>query len=196
MPDGKTVVYDCGRLGDPSVGRRIIAPALWARGVSRIDTVVDKKLDGHAAGKALKGRAAVSNCEIIYHKFQKSFGSSEFKALKLKGAHVQRVLWASTGTKDPQYSDIKYITELIAPDTVNTVPDKTLEAVLDHGIAKAALPGDVAAAQKTIEQLRLLGIDVGMVCNDLLDDGLAAFEKSFEELTASIEAKQKYLVVK
>ena len=83
----------------------------------------------------------MQNCEIIYHKFQNSFGGNEFKALKQKGANVQRVLWASTGTKDPQYSDIKYITELIAADTVNTVPDKTLEAVLDHGVAKVAMPG-------------------------------------------------------
>ena len=76
------------------------------------------------------------------------------------------------------------------------MPDKTLEAVLDHGVAKAAMPGDVADAQKTIEQLRLLGIDVGMVCNQLLDDGLAAFEKSFEELMACIEEKQARLCVK
>ena len=161
--------------------------------VSRIDTSIDKKLDEKSA---LRGRAAVQNCEIIYHKFQNSFGGDEFKALKLKGANVQRVLWASTGTKDPQYSDIKYITELMAADTVNTVPDKTLEALLDHGLAKVGLPGDVAGAQKTIEQLRLLGIDVGMVCNQLLDDGLAAFEKSFEELTASIEEKQTRLCPK
>ena len=160
--------------------------------VSRVDTSIDKKLDDRAA--LLKGRAAVSNCEIIYHKFEQSFGGSEFKELKLKGANVQRVLWASTGTKDPSYSDIKYITELIAASTVNTVPDKTLEAVLDHGVAKLAMPGDVAGAQKTIEQLRLLGIDIGMVCNQLLDEGLAAFEKSFEELTASIEEKKKRLL--
>jgi transaldolase/transaldolase/glucose-6-phosphate isomerase len=161
--------------------------------VSRIDTSIDKKLDEKSA---LRGRAAVQNCEIIYHKFQNSFSGGEFKALKLKGANTQRVLWASTGTKDPQYSDIKYVTELMAADTVNTVPDKTLEAVLDHGVAKVGLPGDVAGAQKTIEQLRLLGIDVGMVCNQLLDDGLAAFKKSFEELTASIEEKQTRLCAK
>ena len=125
-----------------------------------------------------------------------SFSGGEFKALKLKGANVQRVLWASTGTKDPQYSDIKYITELIAPGTVNTVPDKTLEAVLDHGVAKQMMPGDVAAAQRIVEELRLKGIDVGLVCNQLLDDGLAAFEKSFEELTASIEEKSRRLLVK
>jgi transaldolase len=162
--------------------------------VSRIDASVDKKLAEKPALASLKGKAAVQNCEIIYHKFRLNFGSNEFKALKL--ANVQRVLWASTGTKDPQYSDIKYITELIAADTVNTVPDKTLEAVLDHGIAKLAMPGNVAAAQQTIEQLRLAGIDIGIVCNQLLDDGLASFEKSFEELTACIEEKSRRLLVK
>ena len=161
--------------------------------VSRVDTVIDKKLEEKSF---LRGKAAVSNCEIIYYKFQKNFTSTEFKALKQQGANVQRVLWASTGTKDPQYSDIKYITELMAADTVNTVPDKTLEAVLDHGVTKAAMPGNVAEAQKTIEELRLLGIDVGMVCNQLLDDGLAAFEKSFEELTACIEEKRARLLLK
>jgi len=161
--------------------------------VSRIDTSVDKKLEEKSP---LRGKAAVQNCEIVYHKFQNSFSSNEFKALKQKGANVQRVLWASTGTKDPQYSDIKYITELIAADTVNTVPDKTLEAVLDHGVAKAAMPGSVAGAQQTIEDLRKQGIDIGMVCNQLLEEGLASFEKSFEELTTSIEEKTRRLSVK
>jgi transaldolase len=164
--------------------------------VSRVDTNIDKKLEGQAAASKLMGKAAVQNCEIVYHKFQKSFEGAQFKALKLKGANVQRVLWASTGTKDPQYSDIKYITELIAADTVNTVPDKTLEAVIDHGVAKVAMPGQVAGAQKTIEELRVLGIDVGMVCNQLLVDGLTAFERSFEELLTSIEEKSKRLCSK
>jgi transaldolase len=161
--------------------------------VSRIDTSIDKKLEENSA---LRGKAAVKNCEIIYHKFQNSFGGSEFQALKQKGANTQRVLWASTGTKDQHYSDIKYITELMAAGTVNTVPDKTLESLLDHGIVKAAMPSDVAGAQKIIEQLRLLGIDVGMVCLQLLDDGLAAFEKSFEELTTSIKEKSLRLCSK
>jgi len=167
--------------------------------VSRIDTAIDKMLTSSTPEVevvSLRGKAAIANCEIIYHKFQKSFSGEEFKALKAKGAHLQRVLWASTGTKDAQYSDIKYISGLIAPDTVNTVPDKTLEAVLDHGLAKLAMPGNVPGAQKTVEQLRLLGIDVGMVCNQLLNEGLAAFEKSFEELTTSIEEKKARLCVK
>ncbi|MDE2222600.1 MAG: transaldolase [Candidatus Omnitrophica bacterium] len=160
--------------------------------VSRVDTSIDKKLDAQNE-IGLRGKAAVANAAIIYHKFQKNFNSDEFKALKAQGAHLQRVLWASTGTKDPQYSDLKYVTELIASDTVNTVPDKTLEAVLDHGVSKPALPGDPAAAQQIFEGLRLKGIDVGMVCNQLLDEGLAAFERSFEELTACLEEKQAKL---
>lgn len=174
--------------------------------VSRLDTSVDKKLDEKAASaadekatsalRALRGKTAVCNCEIIYHKFRKSFDAAEFKALKHQGANAQRVLWASTGTKDPQYNDTKYVTELMAADTVNTVPDKTLEAVLDHGASGKAMPGDVALAQRTIEQLRLLGIDVGMVCHQLLEDGLAAFEKSFEELMACIDEKRARLLVK
>ena len=163
--------------------------------VSRVDTVVDKFLDDKGQ-TALRGKAAVSNCEIVYHKFEMSFAGEEFKKLQAKGANVQRVLWASTGTKDPKYSDIKYVTELIASSTVNTVPDKTLEAVIDHGVAKIAIPGNVAGAQKTIEELRALGIDVGIVCNKLLEDGLVSFEKSFEELTASIEEKSKRLCAK
>jgi transaldolase len=161
--------------------------------VSRIDTNIDKKLGPQSP---LKGKAAVANSEIIYHKFQASFAAAEFQALKAKGANAQRVLWASTGTKDPLYSDIKYVTELVSADTVNTMPDKTLDAVLDHGVAKIAIPGNVADAQKDIEELRKSGIDIGMVCNQLLDEGLASFTKSFEELTTSIEEKSKRLCAK
>ncbi len=159
--------------------------------VSRLDTAVDKVVSG-----SLRGKAARSNCEIIYHKFQNAFAGSEFNALQAKGAHVQRVLWASTGTKDPVYSDTKYIEELIAKDTVNTVPDKTLEAYLDHGKVQLALPKDVAQAQLRIEELREAGVDPNVVCLKLLEDGLAAFEKSFEDLLASIEEKSKRLCAK
>jgi transaldolase len=169
--------------------------------VSRVDASVDKWIDSNrdeqlAQLASLRGVAAVANCEVIYHKFQNSFSSPEFKALESKGAFLQRVLWASTGTKDPKYSDTKYITELIGPNTVNTLPDKTLEAYLDHGVAKTALPNDVARAQRYIEQLRLLGMDINVVCLNLLQEGLIAFEKSFEELTASIEEKSKRLCSK
>lgn len=163
--------------------------------VSRLDTAVDKWLDEHNDSH-LRGQAAVANAQIIYHKFQQICLSKEFKNLQARGANLQRVLWASTGTKDPQYSDIKYVTELIAADTVNTVPDKTLMAFLDHGKLKTSLPGDIPKAQTTITHLRDLGIDVGIVCNKLLEEGLNAFEKSFEELMATIEERSKKLCAK
>jgi len=163
--------------------------------VSRIDTNIDKWLDEHNLSN-LRGQAAVANSQIIYHKFQQIFASQDFKEFESKGAHKQRVLWASTGTKDPKYSDIKYVSELIAHDTVNTLPDKTLLAVLDHGLAQLALPGNVSAAQNIISTLREKGIDVGVVCNQLLEDGLLVFEKSFEELMASIDEKSKNLCSK
>jgi transaldolase len=163
--------------------------------VSRIDTAIDKWLDEHNLGQ-LRGQAAVANSEVIYHKFEQICSSQEFKTLQAKGANIQRVLWASTGTKDSKYSDIKYVTELIGANTVNTLPDKTLMAVLDHGVAKIALPGNVAHAQNTIATLREKDVDVGIVCNKLLEEGLLAFERSFEELTASIEEKSKKLCAK
>jgi transaldolase len=138
----------------------------------------------------------VANCEVIFHKYNHLFAGAEFKALQAAGAQPQRVLWASTGTKNPKYRDIKYVTELIAQPTVNTLPDKTLEAFLDHGVSKIAMPGDVAAAQKVIQELRMYGIDVGVVCLKLLEDGLLAFDQSFDDLTRSIEEKAKRLTVR
>ncbi len=174
--------------------------------ISRIDSAVDKMLDDAQAASSdqavksrlenYKGRAAVANSEIIFHKFQQVFSGAEFNALQANGAHPQRVLWASTGTKNPKYSDVKYVTELIAKPTVNTLPDKTLEAFLDHGTIKLAMPGDVAGAQKLIQDLRGQGIDVGVVCLKLLEEGLVAFDQSFDELTVSIEQKSKRLTVR
>lgn len=174
--------------------------------ISRIDAAVDKMIDEKAAAvtdgglkaklESLKGRAAVANSEIIFHKYNQIFSSPEFKTLEASGAQTQRVLWASTGTKNPKYSDVKYVTELIAKPTVNTLPDKTLEAFLDHGVVKMAMPGDVAAAQKIVQDLRAQGIDVGVVCLKLLDEGLVAFDQSFDELTSSIEEKAKRLTVR
>lgn len=158
--------------------------------VSRIDTAIDKTLPENSP---LRGKAAVANSEIVYHKFQNSLASPEFKALQAKGANIQRVLWGSTGTKEPKYSDIKYVTELIGPHTVNTMPDKTLMAFMDHGVIKSVLPGDAAQAQRVIEQLREQKIDINIVCLKLLQEGVESFEKAFEDLMASIEEKSKRL---
>lgn len=159
--------------------------------VSRVDTAIDKMLDGMGTEKAgsLKGKAAVSNSKLIFKKYQEIFSGSDFQELKDKGARVQRVLWGSTGTKDPSYSDIKYVTELIGNPTVNTVPRKTYDAFLDHGIVKESLSHDVKSAEEAIAALSESGISVDAVCEKLLADGVVSFEKSFDSLLSTIEKK-------
>ena len=162
--------------------------------VSRIDTAVDKLLDEKKASPSLKGKAAVANSQLIFEKFQGLFAGDTFKALAKNFAQPQRVLWASTGTKNPAYSDIKYVTDLISKPTVNTLPANTLSAVLDHGVVQEALTGDAEEARKIFNDLKTLGIDIDQVCANLLTDGVAAFEKSFDELLHSIETKSKSLL--
>lgn len=171
--------------------------------VSRVDTAVDKLIDDDAGRiqddgdkatlASLKGKAAVANSRLVYEKFKELFSGEEFRELFDKGANEQRVLWASTGTKNPDYSDIKYVTELISKPTVNTLPEKTLNAFLDHGDIKEALSDDVAQAQQIIEDLRRFDIDVDAVCADLLEAGVKAFVDAFESLFDSIEKKAEQL---
>jgi len=174
--------------------------------VSRIDNTIDALLEEKESKEqeeniknelcSLKGKAAVANSRLIYKEYQGILASEEFKALWEKGANVQRVLWGSTGTKNPAYSDIKYITELIGKNTVNTVPDATLDAFLDHGEAKEILAADAGDAQVIIENLRKFDIDINTVCAKLLADGVVSFEKSFDSLLNSIETKSKNLCTK
>ena len=171
--------------------------------VSRIDTVCDKLLDekasreGDAQGKkaktALKGKAAVANSAVIYGKFLEIFSSDEFKKLKEKGANIQRPLWGSTSAKNPAYSDIKYVTELIAKNTVNTMPRDTLRAFLGRGAVREALSQDINESVGTIQALGNMGIDINAVCAKLLEDGLGAFVKSFDSLLGTIEKRSKEL---
>jgi len=167
--------------------------------VSRVDTAVDKMLD-HAIKaatdpaevdefQALKGKAAVANAHLIYKKSLEIFSSEEFERLHGHGAHVQRVLWGSTGTKNPDYSDIKYVTELIAKNTVNTLPENTIEAFLDHGVVEEALTDDAEASERVVARLGHFGMDIDRVCAKLLEDGAAAFTASFESLLKTLEAK-------
>ncbi|MFA5060339.1 MAG: transaldolase [Candidatus Omnitrophota bacterium] len=174
--------------------------------ISRIDTTVDKLLEQRSADEsdlklknkilALRGQAAVANSRLIFQQFEQIFSEKSFGALSKKHAKPQRVLWASTGTKNPQYSDIKYVTELIAKPTVNTLPEKTLQAFLDHGVVKEAFVESAKESQKIITALNKNGININYVCSQLLSEGIAAFEKSFNELLASIEAKARSLCVK
>ncbi len=159
--------------------------------VSRIDTLVDKMIDekGDQGLQQFRGKAAVANAKLQYQDYLKIFKNKKWQALSEKGARSQRVLWASTGTKDKAYSDIKYVEELVAKDTVNTLPNNTWEAVLDHGAAREAILTGLDEAKQVIAGLRQGGIDIDDVCAKLLADGVAAFEKSFDELLAAIEEK-------
>jgi len=165
--------------------------------ISRIDSVVDKRLDElQSKGEdvaSLKGKAAVANTQIIFKKYLELFSSQGFQSLHVEGAKIQRALWGSTSTKNPEYSDVKYVAELIGKDTVNTIPDNTLKAFLDHGKVKESLTSDADQAQQVIENLDKLGIDINQVCNKLLQDGVVAFEEAFESLLKSIEEKAKSL---
>lgn len=167
--------------------------------VSRIDTAVDNILDGLSKKEkdpsmknqleALKGKAAAANTALIYHKSREIFSGDEFRPLKIKGANIQRSLWASTGTKNPAYSDIKYIEELMAKDTVNTVPENTLEAFLVKGKVRETLGCDVGPARDVLARLKGLGIDTDAICRELLKDGIVIFKNSFDSLLRSIEGK-------
>jgi len=167
--------------------------------VSRIDTAVDgiledlsgKEKDSVLRNKleALKGKAAAANTALIYQSSREIFSKGEFRLLRKAGANIQRPLWASTGTKNPAYSNIKYIEELMAKDTVNTVPENTLEAFLAKGKVKEALNDDTGEAKAILAQLNKFGINVDTICQKLLKDGIALFENSFDSLLKSVENK-------
>lgn len=153
--------------------------------VSRVDTEIDKRLEqiGSDAALALRGKAGVANSRLAYAAYEEVFGGERFAALKSAGARVQRVLWASTGVKNPDYSDTLYVTELVAPHTVNTLPEKTLEAVADHGkISGDTITGTATASQEIFDQLSAIGVDLVDVFKVLEDEGVDKFEKSWQEL--------------
>ena len=169
--------------------------------VSRVDTLIDKLLDEKIAAASgsekerlagLKGKAGLANCKVVYQDFRDVFGQEPFLSLKKKGARVQRPLWASTGTKNPAYSDLLYVENLVGPDTVNTMPEKTLMALLDHGKSPAgdSILAGVDEARRTLDALRVAGIDVEAVGEQLQKDGVVLFEKSYDELIGTIEARR------
>jgi len=158
--------------------------------VSRIDTAIDKILDEKIKeATSLKGKAAVANCKLIYGKYLEIFSSEEFKELQKKGVNTQRVLWASTSTKNPNYSDIKYVTELIGKNTINTLPDSTFEAFLDHGSVNEAITHEVVSAEETIKKLKSYEIDTDKILRGLLKKGVIAFQDSFDSLLGTLDKK-------
>ena len=166
--------------------------------VSRVDTNVDKQLqaiidaDGPQAeeARALLGRAAVANAKLAYADFKLVFTSERFERLQRMGARVQRPLWASTGTKNPAYSDVVYVDELVGPDTVNTVPPQTLAAILDHGATRLSLEEGVGEAQMVIARLAALGISLSEVTAQLEREGVKSFADAFTALLTAVEEKR------
>lgn len=160
--------------------------------VSRIDTTIDKQIDeeGKDEAKALRGKVAIANAKAAYAWYQDFVKSDRWRALADKGAQPQRLLWASTGVKDPAYADTYYVDALIGPDTVNTVPPKTLDAFRESGTADATLERDPEGAKRVLAEADRLGLDLNGVTGRLVQEGVASFVKSFDELLAAIAKKQ------
>ena len=166
--------------------------------VSRVDTEIDKRLDALIAKatpaekerlKMLKGRAAIANAKLAYRLFRQKFAGPRWEVLAKQGARVQRPLWASTSTKNPEYRDVMYVEELIGPDTVDTMPPATIEAFRDHGVVEKTVDRKVAAAEGLLKEIEAVGISMKDVTEKLLVEGIASFQKSFDELIAGLEAK-------
>ena len=165
--------------------------------ISRIDTLVDSMIDGRLKAstdpqqqsllKSLKGKVAIANGKLTYQRYQKLFSGSRWEALASKGAQTQRVLWASTSTKNPEYRDVMYVEELIGPDTVDTVPPATVDAFRDHGKLRNSLTENVPAAQKVMDDLAKAGISMKEVTDKLTTDGVKLFADAFNKLLAAVE---------
>ncbi len=159
--------------------------------ISRVDVEVDKRLEtlGTDDALALRGKAAVAQGQLAYKLFLEQFSGDRWAKLAARGARVQRPLWASTGAKNPEYSDVLYVDELIGPDTVNTLPDATLDAFVDHGTVARTVDADLDGAEAIWAQLAAVGIDMDDVAAQLEREGVASFAKAFDELIAALEEK-------
>ncbi len=178
------------RLADGHSIARIASVASFF--VSRVDVSADKALLAHTsdAAKALTGKIAIANAKVAYGHFVNLFGSEQFAPLKAAGARPQRLLWASTGVKNPDYSDVLYVEELIGPDTVNTLPPKTMAAFKDHGVAESRLTQHLAQAHKDISQLADLGISLNDLTDELEKDGITSFVDAFARLLSVLSDKR------
>ena len=165
--------------------------------VSRVDTMVDRALEslGTAQALSLLGKSAVANSKMVYNRFLQIFHGEGFAALRQRGGRVQRPLWASTGTKNPKYSDVLYVENLIGPETVNTLPPETLKAFKDHGkIIEDAVRDNLDDAAAVLGRLKAIGIDLNATAEKLQVDGVAAFAASFDQLMAALEKKRKSMI--
>jgi transaldolase len=168
--------------------------------VSRVDTMIDDRLNTLIAAaksdlekrrlETLRGKAGVANAKIAYEKYQELFSGPRWEALAAKGARVQRCLWASTSTKNPEYRDVIYVEELIGPDTINTMPQNTLDAFREHGVVAQTLTEGVAEAHAHVHELAAVGIDLREVTDELQVQGVKLFADAFTKARATVEAKR------
>jgi len=175
--------------GDPS---KVASVASFF--VSRVDTEADRRLDEIGGHDELKGTLAIANAKLAYVTYQEVFSGSEWEALAAKGASAQRCLWASTSTKNPAYRDVIYVEELVGPDTVNTMPRETVEAVADHAEIRETLTEEVEGARAVLKAFEEAGIDYQEVVDTLEREGVDKFAKSFRELFSDLESKRDALV--
>jgi transaldolase len=169
--------------------------------VSRIDTLADSMIDTELKNpgspereqllRSLHGKVAIANAKQAYRFYQQMIASPRWKALAAQGAQTQRLLWASTSTKNPKYRDVLYIEELIGPDTVNTIPPATMDAFRDHGAVRRTLDADLAAADATMTNLEKAGISMKKVTDQLLDEAIKLFADAFAKLIAAVEQKKR-----
>jgi transaldolase len=157
--------------------------------VSRVDTEVDRRLEKLGKGAGLAGKAALAQAKLAYRLFEERFSGDRWAPLKAGGAHRQRPLWASTSTKNPAYPDLLYVDNLIGPHTVNTMPDATVGAFMDHGIVARTIDDGVDEAEAVLDQLAEIGVDMEDVGQTLEDEGVASFAKSFDELMQALTDK-------
>ena len=168
--------------------------------VSRIDTAVDKLIEARLgqttdtaerlALTSIRGKVAISNAKLAYQRYKRFFAGPRWEALRAKGARTQRLLWASTGTKNPEYSDALYVEELIGPDTINTMPLATMDAFRDHGKLRASLEEDVQGARQVMSTLDRLGISIAAVTAKILEDGIQVFAEAMDKVLNAIAAKR------
>jgi transaldolase len=152
---------------------------------------VDKLLEknGSEEAMALRGKIAVDCSRLVYRDFSQIFYTDPFEKMRKKGARVQKIVWGSTGTKNPKYSDVLYVDEIIGSDTINTLPMATLKAFLDHGRPQQSITKDVDRAGKEIQSLKKLGVDLDQVTTQLENEGVTAFSRAFDQMIDSLKGR-------
>jgi transaldolase len=177
---------------------RSVASFFVSRVDGKVDAAIEQRLGSLPPGateraelESLRGKAAIVNARLAYAEFERVFGSPRFAALQAKGAHAQRPLWASTSTKNPAYRDVLYVEELIGPDTVNTIPPATLDAFNDHGVVESRIHRDMEAARALFGRLAALGVPVEALIDQLEDEGVKSFAKSYDDLLGTLEGRRR-----